>query len=386
MRKGIWQEFDGYEKIIAEIEAGRKFGDGDFFDKIPVDYYINRLHPATMHLRIADIIDETPSTQTIRLVSENGYLPPFQAGQYISLCLEVDGILTSRPYSISSAPNQTGLYDITIRRVENGLVSNFMLDRAKKGAVFESSGPAGHFHFNPLVHDKTLVCIAGGSGITPFMSMIREIVECGLDRTIYLLYGNQTTDDIIFHQELSHISERFDNIHYHPVIEEPADNYEGLTGFINADLIRNILGDGLADKTFFLCGPQGMYDFCLPELEKLGIARRKIKKEVYGTPLNIREYPGWPQSIKADAVFKISVKNGKQFEVRAGEALLPSLEKNGILIPTVCRSGECSMCRIKVLSGKVFQPASTPVRKSDRKYGYIHACVSYPLENLEILL
>lgn len=385
MKKGIWQEFDGYDEIIVEIEAGRKLGAGDFFGKIPVNHYINRLHPATMRLSIADIIDETPSTKTIRLVSENGYLPPFQAGQYISLCLEVDGIWTSRPYSISSAPNQVGFYDITVRRVEDGLVSNYLLDQVTKGKVFESSGPGGHFHFNPLIHDKTAVCIAGGSGITPFMSMIREIVECGLDRTIYLLYGNKTWDDIIFHQELSHISERFDNIHYHPVIEETANNYEGLTGFINADLIRKTVGD-LTDKTFFLCGPQGMYDFCLPELDKLGIAKRKRRKEVYGTPLNIQEYPGWPQTINADDVFQVSVNSEIQFEMPACEPLLGALEKNGILIPTVCRSGECSMCRVKILSGKVFQPAGTPVRKSDRKYGYIHACVSYPLEDLEILI
>ena len=73
-------------------------------------------------------------------------------------------------------------------------------------------------------------------------------------------------------------------------------------------------------------------------------------------------------------------------EARAGEPLVLALEKEGILIPSLCRSGECSMCRVKIISGKVFQPSGVPVRKSDRKYGYVHSCVSYPLENLEIVI
>jgi len=72
--------------------------------------------------------------------------------------------------------------------------------------------------------------------------------------------------------------------------------------------------------------------------------------------------------------------------VRAGEPLLKSLEKNGIVVPSQCRAGQCSYCRVKIVSGKVFQPEGTPVRRSDSRFGYVHSCVSYPLENLEILI
>jgi len=191
MKRGIWEEFDGYNEIISEVEATRKYRE----NIIPVKYetapFVERLHPAKLNLRIADIIVESSSTKTFRLVSENHYLPPFMAGQYISLYPTIGNILTGRPYSISSSPNQIGYYDITVRRVENGLVSNYLLDEVKIGDVLECSGPAGNFYFNPLVHEKAMVCIAGGSGITPFMSMIREIVESGLDRTVYLFYGNK---------------------------------------------------------------------------------------------------------------------------------------------------------------------------------------------------
>ncbi|MCK4794332.1 MAG: 2Fe-2S iron-sulfur cluster binding domain-containing protein [Desulfobacteraceae bacterium] len=383
MKKSIFQEFDGYNDIVQEVQISRKYGailgaDGD-----SVDFEISRLHPARIRLRVSEIIDETSSTKTLRLVSEDGYLPPFLAGQYIALFIDTGGVRTSRPYTISSPPNQTGYYDITIRRVEGGLVSNYLLDEVKTGDHLESSGPAGNFYHNPLFHDRTMVCLAGGSGITPFMSMIREAVECGLAKTIYLLYGNKNLNDAIFHDELHTISSQFESITYLPVIENPPEGYEGRSGFITADLIGETIGD-LTDKTFYLCGPQGMYDFCLPELERLGIAKRKIRKEVYGAPANIWDYPGWPEEIKAEQVFMVRVDGGVTMEARAGEPLILALEKEGILIPSLCRSGECSMCRVKIVSGKVFQPEGVPVRKSDRKYGYVHSCVSYPLEDLEI--
>lgn len=385
MRKGIWQEFDGYKEIAEEIEISFKAGKERSFDRLLADQYIGQLHPKELKLRVVDIIEETPSTKTLRVAPVDALLPPFLAGQYIPLFAEIGGIRTSRPYSISSQPKQTGFYDITVRRVPDGLVSNFLMDSVTVGDLLDSAGPQGNFYFNPLYQDRHMVCIAGGSGITPFMSMIREIVECGLDRDVTLIYGNRQLDDVIFHAELESISHRFDNITYIPVIEKPAETYTGACGFINAALIGEVLGD-MQGKTFFLCGPQGMYDFCLPELESLGVAKRKIRKEMYGPPVNICDYPGWPAGIKPDERFQVAILDGKTISVCAGTSLLVSLEKEGIVPPSICRSGECSMCRVKVLSGKVFQPAGTPVRKSDARYGYVHSCVSYPLEDLEIML
>ena len=240
MKKGIFQEFDRYHDIVEEIEASRKWGVTYTAETHSADQYINLLHPRSLWLRVSDFIEETSSTKTFRLASQNGYLPPFLAGQYIALSLDMGNIRTSRPYSISSPPNQTGFYDITVRRVQDGLVSNYLIDEVRKGDVIESSGPSGNFYFNPLFHDNTMVCIAGGSGITPFMSMISEVVECGLARTIYLFYGSKDLDDAIFHDRLQGISKRFENIHYLPVIENPPTGYEGASGLMTGELIRNI--------------------------------------------------------------------------------------------------------------------------------------------------
>jgi ferredoxin-NADP reductase len=386
MKKGIWEDFDGYDGINEEIKASRITAGKRSFELDFADQYIKRLHPHRLTLTIADIIQETPTTKTLRLASADNDLPPFQAGQYLSLFIEVEGIRTSRPYSISSQPNQIGYYDITVKQVVNGLVSNFLLNHVGIGDSLTVSGPQGNFYFNPLVHDENMICIAGGSGITPFMSMIREIVDRGLPRTLTLFYGNRHVDDIIFHEQLTHISDHFDRIRYIPVIEKASEDYQGQCGLITADLIKEVAGASDKSATFFLCGPQGMYDFCLLQIEQLGVPPRKIRKELYGPPLDICKDPGWPKEIEQNRLFSVSVKDGQTISAPATTPLLVSLEKGGVVPPSICRSGECSMCRIKILSGKVFQPAGTPVRKSDHQYGYVHSCVSYPLEDLEILI
>ena len=385
MKEDILKQLEGYETVKNEIKSSIKYGNDFSNEKGNIAEYIHRLHPPKLGLRVSTILEETSSTKTFRLVSQNNYLPPFQAGQYIALFLEVSGIRTSRPFSISSPPNQTGYYDITVRRVENGLVSNHLLDNVKKGDTFESSGPSGTFVYNPIVHDSTMVCIAGGSGITPFMSMIREITDRGLDRTVYLFYGNKDLNDIIFHGELTRMSNNFSNFFYIPVIENASEDYTGVCGLISSQILKKTLKD-LSNKSFFLCGPKGLYDFCLPALDSLDVPNRKIRQEVYGTPIDICDYPGWPKDIKANDMFSISIKGNATIQVAAGESLLSSLEKNNILVPSICRSGDCSMCRIKVLNGKVFQPAGVPVRASDRQFGYVHSCMSFPIEDLEIIV
>ncbi len=378
-------QLNGYDTVIKEIDIERTYGKDYLSQKGAVQEYLNFLHPKRLRLRINKIITETPSTKTFRLVSEDKYLPPFQAGQYISLFAEVGHIKTSRPYSISSPPNQAGYLDITVRKVEDGLVSNWLLNKSKKGDLLESTGPTGNFYYNPIIHDKTMVCIAGGSGITPFMSIIREITDRGLDRQVFLFYGNKSLNDVIFHEELTALSKEFDNINYIPVIEEPKDDYKGLTGYITSDLLKKVIQEK-KDVSYFLCGPEAMYNFCVSELEMLNIPKRKIRHEMYGPPIDICDYPDWPEHLQGNSMFKIDIKGRGQINVCASDSLLVSLEKNNIIVPSVCRGGECSMCRIKILSGKIFQPPGVPVRASDRMFGYVHSCVSYPLEDLEILL
>jgi len=385
MTRDFRPEIEGYAEIRGEIEVLRRYGFDYSSHKGRVDQVLNLLHPKKIRLQVSEIRDETQTAKSFRLVSPDAYLPPFQAGQYINLFVDVAGVRTSRPYSISSPPSQSGYYEIAVRRVEDGFVSNYLLETVKVNDRLESTGPSGNFYYNPLFHGNDLVFLAGGSGITPFMSMIREVTDRGLPRKIHLIYGSRKPDDMIFGQELQEKAKLHENFKLTSVISEPPEGFEGFTGFISAKLMKDVLGS-MEGKTFYICGPEAMYTFCLPELLKLQVPARKIRMEVFGPPKDVTAQPGWPETVNGDARFQVAIKGGKAIEARAGEPLMISLERARIVIPASCRSGECSLCRTKLLSGKVFQPPGAKLRKSDRTYGYIHPCFAYPLENLEIML
>ena len=175
-RNRLRQPGQGYN-YSAKIKSGRKM--------------VNSLHPKRMQLCLLEIILETPSTKTFRFERTDAPLPPFRPGQYITLFLDVDGVLTSRPYSIASAPGGPS-FDITVRDRPDGFVAPFLLREIEVGAELESTGPAGHFYYEPLIDGDDLVFLAGGSGITPFMSLIRDTIHQRRPLHIHLIYGSRT--------------------------------------------------------------------------------------------------------------------------------------------------------------------------------------------------
>ncbi len=359
---------------------------------------VSAIHPQRMQLRVVEIIQETPSTKTFRCQRTDGPLPPFRPGQYVNIFVDVDGVLTSRPYSIASAPPLSSpplggteggnTLDLTVRDKPGGFVAPYLLHEVQVGDELESTGPEGSFYHEPLIDGDELVFFAGGSGITPFMSIIRD--ACGKGAVtaplqIHLLYGSRVPEDVIYGEELTELAGRHANFNYSLVISEPPPGYDGLAGFLDVDLIQKQVGD-VKGKTFYICGPNVMYDFCLTALEQLGVPSYKIKRELYGPPDDVTKEPGWPEGLSRDAMFDVEVVGHKVVSAPAGEPLMNTLERYDIVVPAICRSGACSACRTKLLSGRVFQPAHTGLRESDREHGYIHACVSYPLGNLRIRL
>ncbi len=383
--KNYARQIDHFDEINAETAIGKKYGKDYRSDKGTTQSQIDRYHPLHINFMVADIIEETEFVKTFRLVAQDGYLPPFQAGQYINVYGEVNGVRSSRPYSMSSSPLQRAYYDISVARITDGFFSDFMLDQVKKGDTLKSSGPSGNFYHNPLFHKKASVFIAGGSGITPFMSMIREICDNARKRDITLLYGNRTPKNILFHEELINLASRHANFTYIPVISEPGEDYDGEKGFIDdACITRNV--KSIEACTFYICGPQAMYEFCVPELENMGIPRKRLRKEMFSTSGTITKEQGWPGELTGEETVSVSVKGFKTISAKTGETLLTSLERAGIIVPANCRCGECSICRVKLISGKVFQPSDVRLRFSDTQFGWVHSCKCYPLEDLEILI
>ena len=220
--------------------------------------------------------------------------------------------------------------------------------------------------------------------MTPFLSMTREILEAGLDREIVFIYGIRNTSVAIAHEELSSFAEKYDNFRYIPVVSDKDPSWKGKTGFLDKKLISEVVGD-VSDCTFYVCGPLVMNEFCLAELEALGVPRKRIRRELFASRKDIWNEPGWPENLKGKEVFNVKIGD-KTIPAVSGESLLTSLEKAGVRVNVCCRSGECSLCRVKLVSGKVYTAKGALMRFADEKFGYIHSCKAYPASDLEIIL
>ncbi len=378
----------GYTLLVApHLKHGVDYTDEHFSD--PMQAVVDTFHTARMAVRVTEIIEETASTKTFRLERTDGALPLFQAGQYVNLFVEIDGVQTSRPFTPSSRPG-TGFLDLTVKRTPGGFVSTYLLDRVRVGDAFETSGADGHFHTDEILDREELVFLAGGSGITPFMSIIRDLAHRGWTKPIHLLYGCLDPEDVIFGAELDRVAEEMgDLFRYSLVISDPPAGYTGLTGFLDGELIRRQVGapredHSPADRSYYVCGSRLMADFCRGELLTLGVPQHRIKLDLNGPPRDITKELGWPSAVAGDASFNLVVQGRGSYSVVAGEPLMNSLERVGIVTPARCRSGACGVCRVQVLSGEVFMPPGTAIRESDKEYGYIHSCVAYPITDLEI--
>lgn len=371
------------EEILENIRVMRSVS----ADKISCENVAaasERLHSKSLSLVVSSVFDTGKNAKVIRFVSENGYLPPFEAGQYINIFTEIDGVRTSRPYSISSSPKQRAYYEITVARIKDGFVSDFLLDDIKVGDRFEANGPAGVFRFQPVFHSRKSLFIAGGSGVTPFLSMTREIVDAALDRDVVMLYGCRSSKAALYDEELREYSDKYPNFKYHLVISEKDDLWNGETGFIDRNLIMRLVPD-YAERTCYICGPQVMNDFCKTELQELGLSEKQIRREMFGTRRDIQNEPGWPESLTGGEVFNVKIGE-RGIPAKSGESLLTALERSGVRMNVCCRSGECSLCRVKLVDGKVFLAKGILQRYADEKYGYIHSCKAYPISDLEIII
>ena len=349
----------------------------------------NELHPKATRLICVKAEDVSPTARRFTFEAADGdKLPPFQAGQYCSLDLKIGNTVTTRPYSISSAPFEarTGEHpfiQLTIRsgRPDTGFASNWLYANVKEGDRFTAHLPFGEFHYEPLRDAKNVVALAGGSGITPFLSMAREIQHGTLDMNLTILYGSVSSKDIILEQDLKAID--CGRVRFINVISGEED-YEGEKGFLTKELIKKY-SDG--DTTYFVCGPLPMYHFVKGELDALGVPARRIRMEVFGAPRNVAEAEGYPKDF-VPRTFKLTVLRGIQEDVidaDSREPLTVALERAGIKSNSRCRSGACGFCRAKLVSGDVFVPAEGDGRRrADRQFGYVHACSTWPLSDCTI--
>ena len=196
--------------------------------------------------------------------------------------------------------------------------------------------------------------------------------------------GSRKPSDVIFGDELRRMARGNDRFSLAIVISEPTASFRGRRGFLDAARIRKEVGD-VDGRTFYLCGPNPMLEMCRAALDELGVPRQRIRTELFGPPDDILRAPGWPDGVGADAVFEVTVGD-RRFTAPAIEPLINAMDRHGLVIPSECRSGECSACRTRLVSGTVFAPPQARIRLSDQLHGFIHPCMSYPVSDIRIRL
>ncbi len=351
------------------------------------------LHPKRQYLKIAEIKERTEDTRSYTLVpdEEKGTtsLAYFGAGKYLTVFETIEGMPITRAYSISSSPKDSleGKYVLTIKLVEGGLMSRYIFDTWEVGTKVEVSAPAGNFEYQPLRDAQKVICLAGGSGITPFVSMANAICDGDEDFELTLLYGSRNAENILFAEELAEIEKKCDKIKVvHVLSDETAEIPEGAEkGFITAELIKKYAPEN-EPYSVFLCGPQQMYQFVDKELEKLGLLKKYIRHEMFGEFHNPKTQADYPAGVPEEVTIKVTIQD-KTYTVKgkSSDSVMQILEKNGISAPARCRSGECGFCHSHLLSGKVYVPKHLEYRRlADYKFGCIHPCCSFPLTDLEI--
>lgn len=343
----------------------------------------SRLHPKEQHLTIAEIIEHGDNAKSFVLTGKN--LAPFRAGQYVSVSLKIGSSVLTRPYSISCSPKWAleGKYALTIKRQQDGFASGWILDNWKVGDEITVSGPEGTFYYEPLRDAKHVVGLAGGCGITPFLSMAYAIRDGVEDFRLTLLYGSRKECDILYHSELEEIAKATGKVKIvHILSDEQKEGYE--YGFITAEAIQAACGT--EPCSVFLCGPAAMYAFVDKEVEKLKLAGKFVRHELYAAPASPGKLKGYPGG--ADKRFTLTVKrygDTLTLPMEADETVLVALERAGVAAPSRCRGGECGWCRAKLDKGEVFLPEYLDKRRmADVSAGYIHPCCSYPLSDLSI--
>ena len=321
--------------------------------RYPVNELARKLHPKKQYVKIAAITERAPDCKTFTFVAdkERGTqeLAYFASGRYVTVFLNIEGLKITRAYSLCSSPKESlttgdkdGFYQITVKAVGGGLVSNYILENWEVGTKVELSAPEGQFDYVYLRDAPTVVCLAGGSGITPFLSMAKSICDGDEDFNMILLYGSRDKKSILFKEEFDQLQKKNHRIRVVHVLSDekapklgagtaegtdtskmPAGTGESVDsskmaaataatetamtnfgenvarfeyGFITADLIKKYAPS--SDFSVFLCGPQAMYNFLDKELQKLNLPKKYIRHEMFGEIHSAKSqegYPGFPQ-------------------------------------------------------------------------------------------
>lgn len=339
-------------------------------------------------LRVAEIVPETPDANSIRFE-----IPPeltdifaFKAGQHLTLKADIDGEDVRRNYSLCTAPGDRD-WMVTVKRIAGGLFSNWVGDNLKVGDTIEVMPPHGSFTtgLNAAAR-RHLVGIAGGSGITPLMSLVRTILKDEPESRFTLLYGNRDSSSVIFLEQLAGLKDRYlDRFELYHFLDQEEGDVELFNGMLDRERVEEAIeqlveNPGEVDG-WFICGPGPMMDCAESALTDRAIARGRIHIERFTAdrpPESLVRDMADLQSKAAGIVMSVTL-DGRTRKVPFSEAnILDSARVAGLAAPFACKAGVCATCRAKVVGGHVEMAARYGLTDEEIEDGYVLTCQSVP--------
>lgn len=303
----------------------------------------------------------------------------YQPGQFITIIKEVNGKKIRRAYSLCTTPFEDENPAVTVKRVPNGAMSNYLNDNIKAGDQLEIMEPMGLFttKYDPS-NVRKAVFFGGGSGITPLMSIIRSILIKEPESELVLVYGNRNEEYIIFKELIAELEEkyptRFKVIH---ILEEGEATY---TGRPTPDMIKSICESiGSDNKTeFYICGPQPMMDVVSAGLHLFGISEKKIRMESFEAGKTSPNEIIDTESAESEVTILL---DGEEYSitVKRNASILDTALNDELDMPYSCQSGLCTACRGKCIEGQVSIDEAEGLSQDELDEGYVLTCVGKPL-------
>lgn len=338
------------------------------------------------YLQVKSITREIQDAVTISFWHPINEQIKYKAGQFITISIpDSEGKKIKRSYSMSSSPHTDTAVAVTVKRVENGIVSNYLNDNVKVGDFLEVIEPMGNFYYEPTENPaNTIVLVAAGSGITPLMSIAKSVLKTSDDKKVYLYYGNRNNDTTVFLKELlvleQSYKDRFKVVH---IQSKPSTSYIGHTGRINqanAILVFKEWGLDIAKATYYLCGPIPMMEEIKKVCTIYDVPKENFHIEKFNAPAVFEELN--VESSNALVKQDITIHyEGSTYNlvVEPHQTILEAALELDIDLPYSCQAGMCTACMGKCTSGKVIMDEDDGLTEKEIKEGYVLTCVAHPV-------
>ena len=344
-------------------------------------------------LDVVDVRRETRDAVVVTLKPRDADAPlfDFTQGQYLTFRRRFDDEELRRSYSICAGKGE-GYLQVGIKRVEGGAFSTWANESLKAGEVLEAMPPMGSFH-TPLAPDvpRNYLGFAGGSGITPVLSIIKTVLATEPKSSFTLVYANRQISSIMFREDLEDLKNRYlGRLSVLHVLESEAQEIDLFTGRVDAAKCAALFKtwiDLTSVDTTFICGPEPMMLAIAGALKEHGLVDNQIKFELFAS--------GQPGRAKKPVVSTAAVTSNSTTEAtitldgatrtfrmpKEGTSLLDAALEANLDAPYACKAGVCSTCRAKVLEGEAEMAVNHALEDYEVRQGYVLACQCFPLSD-----